>query len=42
MIFAAVVGNVGDVVSNINASRMDFQARYMHPFNTLVLRDASL
>jgi hypothetical protein len=28
MIFAAVVGNVGDVISNMNAARMDFQARY--------------
>lgn len=27
LIFAAVVGNVGDVVSNMNASRMDFQSK---------------
>eukprot|EP00118_Oscarella_pearsei_P019151 m.201722 g.201722 ORF g.201722 m.201722 type:complete len:821 (+) comp39600_c0_seq46:347-2809(+) len=27
MIFAAVVGNVGDVISNMNAARMDFQSR---------------
>ncbi|OWF38602.1 cyclic nucleotide-gated channel rod photoreceptor subunit alpha-like isoform X2 [Mizuhopecten yessoensis] len=26
-IFAAVVGNVGDVISNLNASRQEFQAR---------------
>ena len=27
-VFAAVVGNVGDVISNMNASRQDYQARY--------------
>ena len=26
-VFAAVVGNVGDVISNMNAARHDFQAR---------------
>lgn len=29
-VFAAVVGNVGDVISNMNASRQDFQARYSY------------
>lgn len=28
-VFAAVVGNVGDVISNIHAARQDFQARYV-------------
>lgn len=27
-VFATVVGNVGDVISNMNAARTNFQARY--------------
>lgn len=27
-VFATVVGNVGDVISNMNAPRTNFQARY--------------
>ena len=26
-VFAAVVGNVGDVISNMNAARTEFQSR---------------
>ena len=29
-VFAAVVGNVGDVISNMHAARQDFQSRYAY------------
>ena len=29
-LFATVVGNVGDVISNLNAARMEFQGKYVH------------
>ncbi|XP_062523816.1 cyclic nucleotide-gated cation channel alpha-3-like isoform X3 [Corticium candelabrum] len=35
MVFAAVVGNVGDVISNMNAARMDFQARYFRQMDCI-------
>ena len=28
-VFATVVGNVGDVISNMNAARTNFQARFV-------------
>ena len=28
-LFATVVGNVGDVISNLNAARMEFQGKYV-------------
>lgn len=31
-VFAAVVGNVGDVISNMNAARTDFQIKLVTPY----------
>jgi hypothetical protein len=33
-VFAAVVGNVGDVISNMNAARTEFQSRFGALFST--------